>query len=192
MQTEEKTSQYDLFNEEPVIRTYTGKYINPVAPLMQDICIEDIAHALSQMPRFGGHTDEFYSVAEHSINCMQLFCEGRGWTSMHKEEVAIALQVLMHDATEAYLLDLPAPIKRLLPFYRDIEKSLHLTISLTLGIPTKYNDEVKSVDTALLKREWDFFMVKTTGFEFKRYNINQAEATFLALFKECKSVLNQQ
>ena len=49
------------------ITTWTGKRFNPLKPDATKVDIRDIAHALSQLCRFGGHCTKFYSVAEHSI-----------------------------------------------------------------------------------------------------------------------------
>ena len=57
------------------IQTFTGKRMYPLDPKPEDICIEDIAHALSNICRFTGHTKKFYSVGEHSINCLDLFVQ---------------------------------------------------------------------------------------------------------------------
>jgi len=83
------------------IRTFTGKYVNVFEPTLEMICIEDIAHALSMQCRFGGHLPYFYSVAQHSINCSFLV-----------DTPCLKLEVLMHDASEAYLLGIPSPIKK--------------------------------------------------------------------------------
>ena len=82
------------------IQTYTGKQFWPIDPRACEITIEDIAHALSLQCRFSGHCREFYSVAQHSC-LVSSYCidEDAGWG-------------LLHDAAEAYLVDLPRPIKR--------------------------------------------------------------------------------
>jgi uncharacterized protein len=82
------------------IQTYTGKQFWPLSPLPEDIVIEDIAHALSMQCRFGGHVRTFYSVAQHSVHVSLLV------------EPQYALWGLLHDAAEAYLVDLPRPIKK--------------------------------------------------------------------------------
>src|SRR4051812_44303587 len=92
-----------------LIQTYSGKQFFPMRPIGGDIDIEDIAHALSNQCRFSGHCQRFYSVAEHSLRVAELV------TPQHK------LWALLHDASEAYLVDLPTPIKRTLEEYRNAE-----------------------------------------------------------------------
>ena len=80
--------------------TYTGMQFWPLDPRPEDICIEDIAHALALQCRFNGHTTEFYSVAEHSVRVSRA-CPP-----------AFALWGLLHDAPEAYIGDMVRPLKR--------------------------------------------------------------------------------
>ena len=91
------------------IATFSGRAFWPFDPRPEDVVIEDIAHALSMLCRFGGHTQRFYSVSEHSIHISR------------RVPPADALWGLLHDASEAYLLDLPRPIKVHIPEYRKIE-----------------------------------------------------------------------
>jgi hypothetical protein len=88
------------------IQTYTGKRFWPFDPRPEEIHILDIAHALSNLCRFGGHCEPFYSVGEHSV---------RGSYLVPDE---LALWMLLHDSAEAYLLDVPRPIKQFPPFLR--------------------------------------------------------------------------
>lgn len=81
------------------IMTHTGKKFKPFNPRTEDIDIEDIAHALSNICRFNGHVNQFYSVAEHSV-LVSVLCP---------EE--LKLKGLLHDAAEAYLGDVPSPLK---------------------------------------------------------------------------------
>lgn len=85
---------------DPWIQTYTGKKFYPLNPREEDIDIRDIAHALSLEPRWGGATEVPYSVAAHSIAVSQCVPDG------HR------LAALLHDASEAYLRDIPRPLKR--------------------------------------------------------------------------------
>jgi len=101
------------------IRTYTGRKFWPLNPQPEDIDIDDIAHALSLVARFTGHTYCFYSVAEHSLYVSTLavrlaMTAVRDWPASMRVPYAreIALWGLMHDASEAYLCDMPSPIKR--------------------------------------------------------------------------------
>jgi hypothetical protein len=81
------------------IQTFTGKKFFPLDPRPEDVDIEDIAHSLSLQCRFTGHCKFFYSVAQHSVLVSQLL----PWDA--------ALWGLLHDASEAYLCDLPRPLK---------------------------------------------------------------------------------
>lgn len=84
------------------IDTYSGLRMYPLDPRPNMVCFEDIAHALSQQCRFAGHTSKFYSVAEHCVHVSRQV----------PEEFAQA--ALMHDAAEAYLMDIPRPLKQFL------------------------------------------------------------------------------
>lgn len=97
------------------LKTYTGKAFYPAMPDPGLICIEDIAHALSQLCRFAGHCSDFMSVAEHSFNVL---CDVKTKTSDRN----VWKTAFLHDATEAYVIDLPSPIKRMCENYREIER----------------------------------------------------------------------
>jgi len=91
------------------IQTFGGRAFWPLDPRPEDVAIGDIAHALAHLCRYGGHTRRFYSVAEHSV------LMARAVSPKHR------LWALLHDASEAYLVDLPRPIKRAIPQYRTAE-----------------------------------------------------------------------
>jgi hypothetical protein len=94
----------DFGDGETTIRTYTGRYVHPLDPRPPEIDIKDIAHALSNQCRFGGHTRWFYSVAQHScLVSVEVF--------RATKDRRLALWGLLHDASEAYLVDLPKPLK---------------------------------------------------------------------------------
>lgn len=124
------------------IRTFTGRYVDPFDPKPDDIVIEDIAHALSNLCRFGGHTKRFYSVAEHSVLCAMLV------PGEHK------LAALLHDASEAYLVDIPTPIKNRLPGYVKAEDRLMKVIADKFGFQYPFSAEVKEADRGALALEW--------------------------------------
>jgi hypothetical protein len=83
----------------PYIQTVSGRRFNPFEPDREQIDISDIATALANQCRFGGHTRTFYSVAQHSCLISDLVRERGGGA-------ADALSALLHDASEAYLVDL--------------------------------------------------------------------------------------
>ncbi len=102
---------------EDCILTYSKNEVNPFKIQPEDINIEDIAHSLSMMTRANGHFKHFYSVAQHSINC-SLEAKNRGLSKR------IQLACLLHDAAEAYIADVPRPVKNKLIGYDKIEKKI--------------------------------------------------------------------
>lgn len=126
-----------------LLQTYTGRAINPLAPRTSDIAIEDIAHALALQCRFGGHIREFYSVAQHA------------WLVSQAVPPADALWALLHDASEAYLMDLPTPVKRVGPLagYSALEAQLQRVIYQRFGLAGEEPASVRVADQALLRLE---------------------------------------
>lgn len=154
--------------EPGIIRTFTGIYINVFNPKPEDICIEDIAHALSNLCRFSGHTVQFYSVAEHSIRVAELV------EPQHK------LAALLHDASEAYLLDIPTPIKSLFPEYSKAENKLMEVIAEKFGFEYPLPAEVKLADKAMLEFEW--FEQMDVQEQYWAWDNQNARAAFLVAF----------
>lgn len=126
------------------IETYTGKAFYVLDPHYEDICIEDIAHSLSNMCRFAGHTKKFYSVAQHSVLVMS------------KLPTMYRLWGLLHDASEAYLVDLPRPIKHgslLGDEYRKIEPVIQSMVYSKFGLRGEEPAIVKEVDDRMIPTE---------------------------------------
>lgn len=88
-----------------IAETFTGKQIDFLNPVPEAIDIVDIAHALSLLCRFAGHSKYFYSVAEHSVRVADLLEQSRPGLQLH---------ALLHDAHEAYVQDVTTPLKNLL------------------------------------------------------------------------------
>lgn len=168
------------------IRTFTGRLVDPVHLSPGDICIEDIAHALSNQCRFSGHVRRFYSVAEHSVRVMQN-CK------------LDPLSALLHDASEAYLVDLPRPLKYhpAFSFYRDVEVKVSWAIAERFGLlPLKeVEDEIHVADKRMLATEMQGLMNRQDSpLPFEPYpdyeNVilgirpEVAEKWFLAHFRE--------
>lgn len=134
--------------------TYTGKHFWPLDPKPEDICVEDIAHALSQICRFNGHTSVPHDVASHSCNVMRLVQE---W-GYNKE---VQLYALLHDAHEAYTGDFTRPLKNRLPGIKEIESSIQRAIYRHLGLvepSTQIELIVKEADKYILALESKEFM----------------------------------
>lgn len=153
------------------IRTYSGLFMNVFDPKVEMISIEDIAHALANMPRWGGHLKRHYSVAQHSLLC----CE------MASAENKLA--ALMHDATEAFMLDLPTPIKAKLPQYKVYEDRLMAVIAEKFGIQYPFDPEIKIIDTHMLNMEWELLVQKNDE-SFKCMTAIQAKKAFLKQYNE--------
>lgn len=125
------------------MRTYTGRLVSPLYLKPEDISIEDIAHSLSNICRYGGHAREFYSVAQHSLLVSSLLPS------------EFRLEGLLHDAFEAYGGDIPRPIKytETMDGYRQAEDWGHRVIAKYFGIPETVSPEVKAADNAVLVAE---------------------------------------
>jgi hypothetical protein len=132
------------------IMTHSKKMFDPLHPDAEKIDIEDIAHSLSMLCRANGHFKSFYSVGQHSINCMKE-AVARGYSRR------VQLACLLHDASEAYLSDVTRPVKEELPKYKQIEEPLQALIwSKFLGAPLteEENTQVFDIDDAVLAVEF--------------------------------------
>jgi 5'-deoxynucleotidase YfbR-like HD superfamily hydrolase len=127
--------------KENFIRTFTGKKFDYLTASVDDIDIEDIANALSNVCRFNGHLPEFYSVAQHSVLCSLIV------------PVEHAFEALMHDAAEAYVQDIPDPLKALLPDYRRIEDQVDGLIRNKFGLQAEHTPVIKYADLTMLATE---------------------------------------
>lgn len=123
------------------MQTYTGRQFWPVDPRPDDVHIDDIAHALSMVCRYGGHVLDFYSVAEH---CCHLHDEA---APEHKA------WALLHDASEAYIADIIRPLKPSLKGYLDHERVVMWAICIRFGLKQEMPPEVKTLDNRILADE---------------------------------------
>lgn len=114
-------------------QTYTGKKFFIFHPEPEEVDIQDIAHALSMQCRFNGHTNVFYSVAQHSIHVSFIFNKVVQGTP-YEESDAAHLCALLHDAPEAYLGDMVRPLKRGLPEYKAVEDIVWKVILKRFGL----------------------------------------------------------
>lgn len=153
------------------IRTFSGIYMNVFEPTLEMIHIEDIAHALSNQCRFGGHLPNFFSVAQHSVECSKMVDED------------IALDALLHDASEAYLLDIPSPVKVKLSNYKKIEDDLMKLIAKKFGFQYPLHPQVKKIDETQLIYEWEEMMLDTTDTAIG-WTPKEAKQKFLETFHQ--------
>lgn len=169
------------------IQTYLGNKFYPLDPRPEDFETEDIAHALGMICRYGGHVAEFYSVAEHCIIMSYL---------VPKE---YALTALMHDAAEAYIQDLPRPIKRMLPEYSVMEDVILLALAQQFPIILEGGGElpdiVNELDAKMLVTErnklmpftrhrWEQDDLEVVDFPINKFSPLEAKNQYLLRLRE--------
>ena len=125
------------------IQVASGRRFYTFDPREDEIDIETIAHALSHLCRYTGHTSEFYSVGEHSVR-VSLACDP-----------ADALWGLLHDASEAFTGDLARPIKRMpeMAAFRAAEDRIMAAVCRRFGLPPEMPASVRRADEILLATE---------------------------------------
>lgn len=132
------------------MQTRSGRAYHFENPRQHEITLGDIAHALSNICRYGGHANRFYSVAEHSVRVSEVV------ERTHPEH---AFAALMHDATEAYVGDVPRPLKALLgPVYAALEAKAWAAICVKFAINPFLHESVKAADNAVLLAERDVLL----------------------------------
>ena len=163
--------------------------MNPFDPDPEQIELADIARALANQCRFGGHTRTFYSVAQHCVLVSELIEQEGG-------DAQAALAALMHDAAEAYLGDLPHPIKHrseLGAAFREAEEPLECAIRDRFSI-TDSPGAIKRIDRALLATERRAFSserwhwpelagVEPLDLELRAWSPDEAAAAFVQRFE---------
>ncbi|MGM9550702.1 MAG: phosphohydrolase [Clostridia bacterium] len=174
--------------------TNSGKMINMENVDINAIEIEDIAHGLSLTSRASGQFTHFYSVAQHSINCMRE-AKARGFSDR------VCFAALLHDGSEAYLCDIPTPLKSLLNDYKKIEKDFQEKIMKKFNLyPLTKEEErlVKTVDEAMLYYEFKKLHTIPICFEktpilcstpvVEYMDMNKVEKEFLNAYSQYKKV----
>lgn len=111
------------------VETFSGSYVDTRDPDPATITLGDIAHALANTCRYGGHCRRFYSVAEHAVFCSHRV-ERRGYA------LDFIMAALHHDDAEAYLGDIPRPMKPLLgTAYTELTNTMDQAVIVALGLP---------------------------------------------------------
>lgn len=165
------------------VQTFTGKAFWPLNPNVKDVCIEDIAHALSNICRYNGHTKFLYSVGQHSILMSQTVSKPN------------KLWALLHDASEAYVCDIPKPFKHSLMGYKEIERRIMKVIVKKFNLTPELPDEVQEADMRIVLNEkavlfgpapspWRVIGDPISGLEIKPLYPVEVEALFLDQYKQ--------
>lgn len=164
-----------------------GRLADLNALTLDDMDIHVIAKSLSKLCRFGGHTDKFYSVAQHSVLVSKLL------------PPSLAFAGLMHDASEAFVTDMPKPIKVMMDDYVDLELNVMSQIVAQYDlVDVMDNPQIKHCDMQALAIEMvNLFpadKIRECYPWIDQYEIPsgqlhaqtplQAEAHFIARFKE--------
>ena len=141
------------------IKTYSGGQFWPLDPRPEEINLADIAHALAHTCRYNGHTEQFYSVAQHSVEVS--LAVGR-----EGHDAETQLWGLLHDAGEAYLPDVCRPIKNAMmvmiddiPWtFRDVENRIMRCVASKFGIEPREPDIVGEFDFRIMSDEAAWLM----------------------------------
>ena len=177
----------------PYLQTVSGRWVNPFDPDPEQLDSGDIARALANQCRFGGHCRVFYSVAQHSVIVSELV-EARGG------DVEDVFAALMHDAGEAYLGDMPHPLKHRSPLgaaFKEAENHLEAALQQHFAIKPGVA-EIKRADRALLATERRAFSderwnwpelegVEPLDLELTAMSPDEAQQAFLARYEALDS-----
>jgi hypothetical protein len=163
------------------IETYSGVWFDAANPDHKMVRLQDVAHALSILNRFAGHTSAPYSVAQHSVLCSYTVAD------------EFKLEALLHDAHEAYVVDLPRPLKILLPEYQEVEVNVQRVVREAFGLPSdRPPAEVMQIDTRMMVTEakalglswWGELGVEPLSVPIFPWGWQAARKMFLDRFKE--------
>lgn len=178
------------------MRCYSTKMYYALDPRPEDVRLEDIAHGLSNQCRFAGHTIRHYSVAQHSV-LVSILLERTG------EDPIVVKWGLLHDAPEAYLVDLPRPIKYSgkLEAYKEFEMLNQIAIMTKFGLPTQEPSNVKKADVRMLHTEQrDLFRMerdcewldenRPLRWKIRPWSPEKAERMFVIRFKMLEGTAN--
>lgn len=140
------------------ITTFSGRTWDYDDPRPENVDVVDLAHHLGNICRFTGATKVHYSVAQHSIMVAGL---ARDRAPLPEVKQKYIMYGLLHDASEAYLGDVPTPWKNTIgmEYYKDIETRTMKAIGEALGFDlSNMPDEVHEADKEAFYREQAYLM----------------------------------
>lgn len=159
------------------IRMQSGHYVNGITPNPATICIEDIARGLARTIRWRGQTHWPLTVAQHSVHVsIRLPHE-------------LQLAGLLHDASEAYLGDVPGPYKRLLPDYNKMEQRMMKAIADKFGFEYPLHPMVTEMDRLALSLEWEEAALSDRMY---CYDAAESEKRFLRHYYQIAGILMKE
>ena len=134
----------------PEILTATGKMVNPFDLKVEDISPIDIAISHGNTCRYTGHTDPFYSVAEHCC-LLHDYALNAGCSN------GLLKTILLHDGNEPYLVDLAAPIKHGMngfgDKFKEVADAISMVVAERFGLITPEPAMVKEIDLRIRETE---------------------------------------
>jgi hypothetical protein len=132
----------------PWVQTYSGQIFDLMEMTPDAVRLEDICHHLSNLCRFNGATKFYYSVAEHSVYVHNV-------VRARTDDETVLRQALLHDAAEAYVGDVLAPIRRLygLQGFNRLHDRVWKVITEVFDVPEELDQLVKDADFAVLSAE---------------------------------------
>lgn len=138
----------NTWSDSDYCRTYTGKIFYPAHPESLPVDIVHIANSLGKVCRYNGDLEYFYSVAQHSVLVEQVLVS-RLTDPESPDSRMLRLQALLHDASEAYLPDMPSPIKKLLPDFKELENKVQHAVFKYFNLPSELHPYIKEIDTKI-------------------------------------------
>ena len=159
--------------------THSGRVLDLNFIKPENVSIEDIAHSLSFQCRFNGHTNRFYSVAEHSLVLRDLVQEESGIQNLNRRIAA-----MLHDAAECYLGDITKPAKERLFIEEAVEGQILRVIFEAFGIPfSSFDEELKAMDSDLCIME-GFFLIGGMYWSRAYYDLVKRNPIFVSKVKD--------
>jgi hypothetical protein len=191
----------------PWMHSASGRRVPLVNTPVEAISIRDIAAHLSKICRFAGATQVFYSVAQHSVLVSNLMAEYGPHAQMYG---------LLHDAHEAYIGDIPQPVKDLLnrslglggewlPLYDltgDLDRAIHTRAGLVWPPQPATCKAIRHADLRALATEkrdlmaegpsWGADLPAPWRASIKPQNWLKAEEKFLELYDDLAAMTGAQ
>ncbi|MBO9674448.1 MAG: hypothetical protein J7577_13455 [Sphingobacteriaceae bacterium] len=144
------------------METFTGKQVSYLNPKPDQISLVDIAKGLSNEARFAGQLVDHYSVAQHTLLVWYL------------APARLKPLALLHDAAEAYLKDIPKPLKNIIAeVYKPIELAFETVIFSKYKVSVEDMEELKIYDNQATEIEADYFRRGKLAMIQKFYEINE-------------------